>query len=78
MKTMYVHDRITDAPTDIEVGEHVEVVRGNGPREGESIGYATISSVDPLAFRFEVWPMGFGHEVGTDSRNGAVSGSFGG
>jgi hypothetical protein len=67
MKTMYVHDRITDAPADIEVGERVEVIRGNGPGEGKSMGYATVSSVDPLTFRFEAWPTGYGHDVGTGS-----------
>jgi hypothetical protein len=65
MKTMYVHDRMTNAPADIRVGEHVEVIRRNGPGDGKSMGYATVSSVDPLTFRFEAWPTGFGHNVGT-------------
>jgi hypothetical protein len=67
MKTMYVHGRTTDAPADIEVGERVEVIRGNGPGEGKSMGYATVSCVDPLTFRFEAWPPGYGHNVGTGS-----------
>jgi hypothetical protein len=31
---------------DLVVGDRVEVKRGDGPREGESMGYATVTAMD--------------------------------
>ena len=42
------HDREThlEAPAPLAVGDTVEVIRGNGSREGDRIGTATVTGFD--------------------------------
>jgi hypothetical protein len=58
MKKIHVYNDVIDTPADLEDGERVEVIRGNGPREGESMGYATVTmptgdQCDELKIDFE-------------------------
>ena len=34
------------APSDLAVGENIPVIRGDGPREGDTMGTATITQVE--------------------------------
>ena len=45
---LYLHDREMhlDADVDYELGDVIEVVRGNGPREGDYMGTATVTGFD--------------------------------
>jgi hypothetical protein len=56
---LVVHDREThlEPYTDLIVGDVLEVIRGNGPREGDRMGTATVSGFEDgspvLAVHFE-------------------------
>ena len=45
-RRIIIYNDITDVPADLVVGERVELIRGNGPREGASMGFATITAND--------------------------------
>lgn len=66
MKRIIIYNDITDVPADLVVGERVELVRGNGPREGESMGYATVTANDENGLEYHT--EGIAAKVPSESR----------
>jgi len=45
-RQIVIYSNDADAPADLQVGEVVPVVRGDGPREGDLMGMATVIRAD--------------------------------
>lgn len=45
-RRMQVYKKEVEAPADLAVGEIVQLVRADGPGEGDRMGYATITASD--------------------------------
>lgn len=48
MKSITLNTTDAPAPADFSVGDRVELIRGDGPREGALLCYARITGTDPV------------------------------
>ena len=56
VKKIVVYGDETHVPAGVKVGDRVELIRGDGPREGELMAYAVITRRDPdggIGFKVE-------------------------
>jgi hypothetical protein len=53
VKKITLYKRDAEADAGLIVGERVDLIRGDGPREGESIGYAIITANDETGLAFQ-------------------------
>lgn len=69
MRSITLGLKESQAPADLRVGERVVLIRGDGPRDGAFMGYATITANDEngLTFYAEYTAERSGDEMASES-----------